>query len=154
MTHREITGSSEQVVIYPILETRLTYHADGKVKEWLVPSCCFHDLASAPDRELAGMGLAIIGNIVKHVGKDIYNEALDAKLLLKRYPTDTGIELAWPGMPNDAPLPLDLIQMPFDVSMFIDDDGKGTHRIDRLALMRRIEVIWVPFLKEKLCIPA
>lgn len=136
-------------LVYPVLEAHLTYHEAGTVKDWMIPSCCFHDLWSAPDEELAGMGLAILGNLVKYCHADLYNERLGATLLLKRHPEDAGVTCPWPGMPDDRPLPLDLMQLPFDAAMFLDD-ANFTTRVDRLALMARIEAVWVPWLKSQM----
>ena len=145
-----VVSEASQVVVYPTLEARLSYAHDGKVKDWLVPSTCFHDLWSSDDNELAGMGLAILGNVIKHVGSDIYDEALGAQLWLKRYPGDVGIECPWPGMEDDRPLPLDLMKLPFDYAMFLRDDGQGQRRVSRWVLMARIQGTWVPWLRSQM----
>jgi hypothetical protein len=147
---RSVNGDPQQVVFYPVLELHLTYHTGGKVKEWTVPSCCFHDLLSATDQELAGMGLALIGNLIQLLGKELYDEALGAELRLKRHPKDDGTCCPWPGMPTDNPaIPLDLTQMPFETAMFLEQD-QFKWRLDRLQLMQRIQATWVPWLRSKL----
>lgn len=144
-------GAPAQEIRWPVLEAHLTYHHDGAVREWVVPSCCFHDLASENDEHLAGMGLAILGNVVKLCQGDLYDEALGATLRLRRYPADKGVECPWPGMPDAAPLPLDLMRMPFDGAMFLDEPAeKFTHRVDRLQLLARINEVWVPWLRSQL----
>jgi hypothetical protein len=51
-------------------------------------------------------------------------------------------------MPTDDPIPLDLTKLPFNYAMFIDHEGNGAKHVDRLALMQRIEAVWVPHLLE------
>lgn len=138
------------VVRYPVLEVHLTYAADGALREWIVSECCFHELTTADDRDLAGMGLALMGNLIKTLGRNLYDEALGAVLLLKRHPRDAGLVCPWPGMPDDRPVPLDLTQFPFETAMFLDDDGNGKHRVDRLQLLARIHDVWVPWLHAQL----
>lgn len=145
-----VVSEASQVIVYPTLSALLTYAKDGMVREWLVPSTCFHDLWSSDDGELAGMGLAILGNVIKHVQGDLYDEALGAQLWLKRYPGDKGIECPWPGMDDDRPLPLDLMKLPFDYAMFMNEDGKGQRRVSRVVLMARIQSTWVPWLKQQM----
>lgn len=138
-----------QLVRYPILEGYLTSAKDGVVSERLIPSCAFHDLTSESENDLAGMGLAILGNVIRHAGGELYDAALGAKLLLKRWPGDAGIECPFPGMPSDQPLPMDLMQLPFDAAMFLEQD-KMKRRVDRLMLMERIKAVWVPWLRSQL----
>lgn len=135
---------------YPVLELHLTYATASGLKEWVVDEACWHDLLSATDQELAGMGLHTLQTLVRLLGKDIYDQALGAKLLLKRWPTDAGMECPFPGMPDDRPVPLDLTQFPMDVAMFHTGDGYFQKRVDRLALMHRIEAVWVPWLTSAL----
>ena len=138
-------------VIYPSLETTLVYRPPGRSPSvYYVPSCCFHDLRSATSGELAGMGLAIIGNLCKLLGRDVYNPIIDASLRLTWAARDKGIRCPWPGMPDDRPMELDLTQLPFEVAMFVDDDGGIKHRPARLDLMLRIEQVWVPWLLSQL----
>ena len=145
-----VVSEATQVLVYPILEAHLTYAKDGKVKEWVVPSTCFHDLWSSDDGELAGMGLAILGNVIQHVKGDLYDEALGAQLYLKRYPGDKGIECPWPGMDDDRPLPLDLMKLPFESAMFLNHQGDAKKHVDRLTLMARIRETWVPWLRNQM----
>lgn len=145
-----VNGALTQSICWPTLEVTLTYLLpNGKLREWAIPSCRFHDLRSSPDEELAGMGLAILGNLIKTVGHDLYDAAVGADLLLRRGPTDAGTPCPWPGMPNDAPIPLDLMAMPFDTAMFLDAD-QFKYRLDRWQLMARIQHVWVPWLKAQL----
>lgn len=138
-----------QQVVYPALETRLIFKtAVGEVSHPL-ESCCFHDLMTVSDEELAGMGLAIIGNLCKQLSKDIFNQSIFASLTLKRSAQDDGIACPWPGMPDDSPVPLDLTQMPFQSAMFLDAD-QLKWRVDRLQLMNRIQAVWLPWLKGKM----
>ena len=135
--------------VYPVLEVWVTYAKDGVVAERRLPGNCWHDLFTS-DQELAGMGLAIISGLVRTLHAHLYDEALGAKLLLKRWPGDVGKECPWPGMPNDAPVPIDLMQMPFDAAMFLEAKGEFKRRVDRLQLMARIQDIWVPWLRSQL----
>lgn len=156
--YTSVHGGVQPVTFYPVIELHLTYHADGSVKEWTVPECCFHDLFSATTEELAGMGLALIGNLVKLLGQHLYDDALDAQLLFKRDPKDVGIPMPWPGMPSDDPrIPLDLTQFPFDVGMFekptahssvlTPETEMANKRLSRWQLMARIQQTWVPHLQ-------
>ena len=142
-------GGVAQTVIYPVLEVRLTYATDGRVREWTISECCFHDLYDTDEDELAGMGLAILGNLVKTVGRSVYDAALGAELLLKRHPKDQGIACPWPGLADDRPVPLDLVEMPWSTEMFLDSD-QFKYRLDRLRCMARIREVWVPWLKAQM----
>lgn len=143
-------AEAETGVIYPVIQTSLIRKQPGGAVESLLPSCCFHDLTSADDHELAGMGLAIIGNLCKTLGKDIYDVNLFAKLELKMASYADPITCPWPGMPDDRPLPLDLTQMPFNTAMFLDEKNQLQWRLDRIKLMHRIREVWVPWLRGKL----
>ena len=114
-----------------------------------IEGCCFHDLLCADDHELSGMGLAIIGNLCKLLARGAISPMADAALHLRVAAGAPEIVCPWPGMPDSRPLPLDLTQMPFDATMFLTGD-QFTHRVNRLALMRRIEDVWVPWLKKTL----
>lgn len=140
---------TEQVKVYPTLSLYVSRIESGGVREYVLPSCCFHDLMDESDEHLAGMGLAMLGNLIKVIGKDLYDQTLSAQLLLKRYPTDTGIECPFPGMPDDRPIPVDLTQLPFQTGMFLQDDTLK-HRLDRWALMARVQEVWVPWLKRQM----
>ena len=144
-------------VVYPVIETWLTGQANGDLSDpqptpqarvWhrFTPGC-FHDLFSASDQELAGMGLAIIGNLCRQVSSHQLSTQADAKLILKRAKAAEEIPLPWPGMPDTRPLPLDLTELPFEFGMFLGDNEQFKKRVDRLQLMRRIEDVWVPHLK-------
>ena len=99
--------------------------------------------------EVAGMGLAVIGNLCKLLARGAISPMADAALHLRVARVAPEIVCPWPGMPDARPLPLDLMQMPFDTEMFLADD-QFTHRVNRLALMRRIKDVWVPWLKKTL----
>ena len=115
---------------------------------------CFHDLFADDEAEWAGMGLCIIGNICKALGRDQISADADAKLELQIAPGSDAIPMPWPGMPDDRPIPLDITKLPLDSAMFIADDKTFKYRADRLALMRRIHFIWVPWLQGKLGVPS
>ena len=148
----------KQEVVYPVIETWLTGHANGSLghpqptpqaRVWhkFVPGC-WHELFSASDHELAGMGLAIIGNLCKAVSDKRLSTDADAKLVLRLASYADDIKLPWPGFSNDRQITLDLCQLPMDVAMFLhDEDGQFKKRIDRLELMRNIENTFVPHLK-------
>lgn len=144
-------------VVYPVIETWLTGHANGylgdpqptpQLRMWhKFRDGCWHDLWSDTDQELAGMGLAIIGNVCKAVASKQLSTQADAKLILQLASHGEEIPLPWPGMPDDRPVPLDLTQLPFQFEMFLHDESKQFQkRIHRLDLMRRIESVWVPHL--------
>lgn len=101
--------------------------------------------------ELAGMGLAIVGNVIKFVQSGKIPIGSYFNLVLKLSKDSDPIPLPWPGMKNANPrllhggkyfLPEEL---PFDFTMFIDDEGNVKKRIDRLELLRRIEDVWAPY---------
>lgn len=145
-------------LVYPVIEAWATGHANGYLghpqptphqRVWhRLPGCSFHDFCSSTDQELAGMGLAIIGNVCRMVASKALSTTADAKLLLKLIPGSEDLALPWPGMPDDRSRLLDLAQLPFEFEMFLHDE---THqfqkRVSRLDLMRRIEAVWVPHLK-------
>lgn len=136
--------------VYPTVEVLL--HHEGTDRTYLMPSGCFHDLFSATDQELAGMGLAIIGNLCK-VMQEAEESALRLKPLLQLSLSAASdpIPLPWPGLPDDNPyLPMRPEVLPFEAVMFFNGDGHGQRRVDRMALMQRIEAMWVPYLKMKL----
>ena len=139
-----------QVRVYPILETLVK--RPGLAHPWcLVTDCCFQDLFEAHEGELAGMGLAIIGNLMKRVGAGTLTMRHESKLELVLVAGDTPIPCPWPGMPNDNPrFPLDFERLPWASAMFLNERGDFKKRMDRLHLMRRIQAIWVPWLIGKL----
>lgn len=145
---------SGQEIIYPVIETSISYRMGSYDVSYLIPSCCFHDLMNVPDYELAGMGTAIIGNLCKHLGREIFNPALNASLQLKMAKFAKPIECPWPGMEDDRPVPLDLTKMPFEAAMFLDEQNQLKWRVDRLKLMNRIQAVWIPWLKTKLMLNA
>ena len=146
-------------VLYPVIDTWITGHASGalgdpqptpQLRVWhRFPSCCWHDLRSATTQELAGMGLVIVGNLCRGVATKQISTHADAKLVLQRAAPAPQLLLPWPGMPTDNPsCSLDLAQLPFQAAMFFhDEDGQFKHRVDRLALMNRIGILWVPYLR-------
>lgn len=134
---------------YPVLDVILSDPATGKA--WLYGPCCFQDIFSSDDFELAGMGLAIIGNICQGIRNGNILMRYDALIQARTADGAEPIPLPWPGMPDDRPLKLDLAQMPFDPVMFLDtSDYQFKTRPDRLAMLDRIQAIWVPCLKAKL----
>lgn len=136
--------------VYPLLQVRALDLADER--EFLLSSCCFHDFWSSDHGELAGMGLAIIGNTVKFLR--------EAEKQGRRFcvfcefvagPGVRPVPAPWPGMPDDNPmLPLSPEELPFESAMFFDDEQHLKKRVDRLALMARIEAVWVPWLRAKM----
>ena len=142
-----------QDVIYPVLQTELVWReGTPSQRTYLVPSCCFHDLLTAPSDELAGVGLVIIGNLCRMLqqGELADTPNLTAHLWLKHGPGDHGIELPWPGLADDTPMALDLAKMPWDSTMFADEHGTFRYRVNRLSLMARIEDVWVAHLERLL----
>jgi len=148
-------------VVYPVIETWVTGNRAGYcgdpqptalLRVWhRLPQGCWHDLWNANDQELAGLGLATIGNVCKAVADKRLSTRADAKLVLKLAKIGEEIPLPWPGMPDDRPVPLDLAELPFQFEMFLDaDDEHFKKRVHRLDLMRRIEEIWVVHLKDLL----
>lgn len=141
-----------QEVLYPVLETRLFY-ARGTPGErvYVMPSGCFHGLTDPTlnPHELAGMGLAIVGNLVQLVRQDVLSGAVEPELVILAAPGAPAQVCPWPGMPDDRPLPLDLEALPWDSSMFLrtDDELETRKRLLRWQLMRRIEDVWVPWLQ-------
>lgn len=133
--------------VYPIIECGYDFRGES----YYLPQCCFHDLFEDDLNEWAGMGLAIIGNVIKMVqAKQI---PMGARLWLKIrfHDLDRGKALPWPGMPtDDKNLPggffLDVEKFPFDYAMFVGENGDIKKRIDRLELMRRIREVWVPHI--------
>lgn len=147
-------------VVYPVIETWVTGQRNGylgdpqptpMLRVWhkFAPGC-WHDLWSSNELELAGMGLATIGNVCKWVADKQLSTQADAKLVLKLAAYGEEIRLPWPGMPDDRPMPLDLTELPFEYGMFLGDDEHFKKRLNRLALMRRIEDVWVPHLQSLL----
>lgn len=142
----------KDATVFPVLEVIIDEAISGR--RYLLPSACFQDLFGVPDEELAGVGLAIIGNVCK-----LMREGESGRVPLRLTPTlqlrcamgAEPIPVPWPGMPDDNPtLPLRPELMPFESAMFLTDDHDFKHRVDRMALMHRIEAIWVPWLKAKL----
>ena len=132
------------VVPYPCLECTLV---EGGQVRW---SDGFMELRESSDVELAGMGLAIIGNVCRQLAEGVVSPMADATLVLRLAP---GVErdVPWPGMPDDRSVPLDLTQMPFEAAMFLGpQEGLYKQRVDRLSLMHRIETAWVPYLRQQL----
>jgi len=144
-------------VVFPVIETYITGHANGFLGDpqptplnrvWRKMAWgCWHELWSATNQELAGMGLAIIGNLCRAVAAKALSTRADAKLILKLGKAGEEIPLPWPGMPDDRPVPLDLTELPFQFEMFLHDETKQFQkRVHRLQLMQRIEDVWVPHL--------
>lgn len=150
-------------VVYPVIDCWLTGHKNGflgdpqptpKQRVWhRYVLCCFHDLFSATDQELAGMGCVIIGNLCRLVAQKELSSQADARLELTLGKGAEPIALPWPAMPDARPLPLDLAALPFEWGMFLgDDDHKLKKRVDRMQLMHRIEETWVTHLKTLLVV--
>lgn len=122
-------------------------------EENLISTCCFHGLLESDidDTDLAGMGTVIIQNVCKALkDREIGFQAEDRQLKLLLHLENGGdaIELPWPGMPDDRPVPLDVEKLPFDASPFYEkEDGKFKKLIDRQEMMFRIRKVWVPHLK-------
>ena len=140
---------------YPVIQCEVQEIRTGNRRGglFIFPAACFHDLLASSKKELAGMGLSIIGNLCKLMREGetaTPPRRFEPSLLLIRARGAESIRLPFPGMPDDNPS-LELIPeaLPFDEAMFLDAD-KFRRRVDRLALMRRIEKTWVPHLKELL----
>lgn len=146
------TEGTSTGIQFPVLEVVVSLSKNGYEAFAVLPSCCFHDLIGAPDEELAGMGLAIIGNLCKSLEREqLFDRDTSAELHLRMSPKAEPIKCPWPGMPDDRPAPLDLTQMPFESAMFLGgDDQQLKRRVDRLQLMNRIQSVWVPWLRSKL----
>lgn len=134
-------------VQYPVIDCLVT---DARGRAWnnwsYLQNACFDDLFSADEGELAGMGLAIIGNLCKALDAKLISPQADAELHLRFAKDAVHILCPWPGMPDARPVPLDLTQMPFDPLMFLDAE-QFRWRVNRMELMHRIESVWVPWLK-------
>lgn len=148
----------EDEAVYPVIECEITMK-DGTISRF--PACCFHALTEEDDEGLAGMGLAIVGNLCKLMREwelaladgEIQGPLPTASLWLRMdaWQRDADrIPLPWPGMPDDNPiLPFRPEELPFESEMFLEE-GKFKKRIDRLLLLARIRDTWVPYLKTKL----
>lgn len=132
-----------QTVLYPVLTYSVLEHGQTIAIDG------FHDFASSTEDELAGMGLAIIGNICRGLYDHKFSPMADATITLSLDATTT-IPCPWPGMPTPGPVPLDLTLMPFDTTMFITTQGTIQQKVDRWALMRKIKEVWVPWLTSQL----
>lgn len=140
-------GKPSNAIDYPVIETSVSWWHGGTFVDAFVPQCCFQDLYSADDTELAGIGLTIIGNICQFVHQKHIPMEADASLALKYSSFDKGTPLPWPGMESDNPnLGLWLNDLPFDYTM-MNEDGNFERLVDRQALMKRIEAVWVPHVK-------
>lgn len=142
---------------YPIIQCVIE---DPKTQtQWLLTSCCFQGLLDEnefDDVTLSGMGLTIIGNICKNLKNGLLKWHYNAHLYLIPNIGADPIEMPWPGMPDDGPVPLDLAKLPFDTTMFLDTDDVTFKRLpDRQKTMDRIGLVWLPWLKQKLffCAP-
>lgn len=150
MLLKSIDPSTQSDTVYPVIQTEISEPSTQKL--FFLPSGCFHDLSSEDDEELAGMGLAIIGNVCKlmheaFVRHQEFEPSLWLKLVSWQSDKDR-LPLPWPGMLNDDPtLPLQPGSLPFEEAMFLDDNKDFKHRVDRLVLMRRIQETWLPYLK-------
>ena len=131
-------------LVYPLLRVSVSDPITG-----LTSAQGYHDLWSAPDEELAGMGLAILGNVIKLLlTKQITSAAVVTLLLIASTAEIT--PLPWPGMPGTQPIALDLEQLPFDTTMFLGDDQVFTKVLSRWELLARIREGWVPELKRQM----
>ena len=136
---------------YPVLEVLISDPATGKI--WLMANCCFQDLMDPiyNDFELAGMGVAIIGNICQAIQSGALPMRCDAVMQIRHGENSPPIPMPWPGMLDDKPVKLNLADMPFDPTMFLDTSKyQFKTRIDRLALVDRVQATWLPYLKSKI----
>lgn len=144
-------------VKYPTLEVTVTDPRTGAT--YLVGPCCFHDILTetgdspTKEHELAGMGVAIIGNFVRAIKSGVIQQHWKPEIYIKAAPNAPHIPIPWPGMPTDDPIPLVPEQLPFDTAMFLGKDG-FRKRIDRNALLDRVMFTWVPALKSALIFKA
>ena len=132
------------VIVFPVIDRHLWDHRTGFDDHEM-----WHDLYSVNDNELGMMGTALIGNVCIALDKGLVSPDGDATLKLKRYPRDNGVDIPWPGMPDDSPLPLDLTALPFKTDMFLNEKNTFKKRVDRMALGYRVENTWVPYIREK-----
>lgn len=158
--------AQERQCLYPIIVCEIQ-----ELRGWypphrfVLPSCCFHDLFEdftiRPKwrRTIAGMGLAIIGNICRLMREAETSDPphrYEPSLWLVMARGAEPIRLPWPGMDDDnLLLPLDGLtldpdRLPFEPVMFLNDERHFQRRVDRLALMHRVEDMWVPFLEHRL----
>ena len=143
----DLTGTQ-----YPVLNCLVK--RKGLWHPWqYVTAACFHDLFDSYDGlngwhtgELAGMGLAITGNLMRMIGRGELGSQDEARLELLLAKGAEPIRCPWPGMPNDQDLLLDFEQLPWDSTMFLGERGDLKRRMNRLRLMWRIEKIWTPWL--------
>lgn len=134
---------------YPLINTMVKL--PGLMQPWFfVEDCCFHDLFEAHEGELAGMGLAIIGNLMKRIDNKTLTQRHESKLELVLGPGATPIRCPWPGLADDRALVLDFNELPWGSTMFLGPKGDFKYRIDRLKLMHRIHLTWVPWLIQQL----
>jgi len=131
--------------VYPILNTMVKLPGLGQ-PWYYVTDCCFHDLFEAHEGELAGMGLAIIGNLMKRIGNGTLTQRHEVRLELILAQGAEPIRCPWPGMPDDSNIVLDYSELPWDSTMFLSADNKFKYRIDRLKMMHRIQNIWTAWL--------
>src|SRR3990167_6471374 len=105
--------------LYPLLNCLVKL--PGLMQPWhYVTENCFHDLFEAHEGELAGMGLAIIGNLMTRIHRGTLSTRHEARLELVLAPGDLPIRCPWPGLPDDRELILDYAQLPWDSVMFLD----------------------------------
>lgn len=119
----------------------------------MVSSCCFQGLldSTLDDIDLAGMGTVIIGNVCKALKQGDFDHDRHLELHLQMEPESDLIQLPWPGMPDDSPVPLDVDLLPFDAVPFYEkEDGRFKRLIDRQRMMMRIKEVWVPYLKSEM----
>ena len=136
-------------LVYPIIEA--SYRDPRHMAFNRIPECCFHDLRASEIHDLSGMGLAILGNVIKMAQANAFPPGATLRLQLTLERNDLAVDCPWPGMPTDNPdLPLDLDKLPFDTEMFIGNGQDGKKRVDRLQLLDRIEGLWTVWLIEKI----
>lgn len=145
---RSVLDTTKEVK-YPLIEVRSYDPLTGH--EQLVQGCLFHDLLGSDDMELSWMGGCILGNMIQGFASGQLSRSFRYRLGLQMAPKDEAVWLPWPGMPNGDLIPLDFDKLPFDHTMFLDSsDYKFKRRIDRVQQARRIQEIWVPYLKDQM----
>ena len=134
-------------LVYPILEVRGKSRLTNEEK--LIGPCCYHGLLDGQDdTDLSGMGLSILGNMVKGLKSGVINRNWHYQIALQMDPGSDVIPIPWPGMPSDEPIPLNVELLPLDHTMFLDkSQNKFMRRMDRIEVMQRIDKMWVPHIR-------
>lgn len=131
---------------YPVIEVRGKNPVTGE--ERLIGPCTFHSIVKKTDQmDFSGMGLTIIGNMVRGLKSGELPRDWHYRIALIMGQGARPIILPWPGMPDDSPIPLDVDNLPFDYTMFMDPISKWfRRRIDRLKLLEQIDQVWTPYV--------